>query len=107
MTTGATDWRQIVQLYDKQMTIGGSPVVALNRAVAVAEVNGPAAALVLVDRLALDDYYLFHAIRADLLRRLGRETDAAAEYDLAAHLTENATERAFLLRRRDSIGARV
>ena len=107
MTTGATDWRQIVQLYDKQMTIAGSPVVALNRAVAVAEVNGPAAALVLVDRLALDDYYLFHAIRADLLRRLGRETDAAAEYDLAAHLTENATERAFLLRRRDSIGARV
>ncbi len=74
----ATDWNQIVQLYDQLMTVAPGPVVALNRAVAVAEVQGPAAALTLVDDLDLDRYYLFHAIRADLLRRLGRAPEAAA-----------------------------
>ena len=68
----ATDWGQIMRLYDQLLAVAPSPVVALNRAVAVAEVDGPAAALALVDGLDLDGYYLFHAIRADLLRRLGR-----------------------------------
>ena len=70
-------------------------------AVAIAEVHGPHAALAIVDALALDDYYLFHAIRADLLRRLGRLTEATAAYDLALARTDNAAERAFLQRRRD------
>ena len=76
-TAAATDWRQILQLYDQLLAIAPSPIVALNRAVAVAEVEGPHAALTLVDRLDLDRYHLFHAIRADLLRRLGRNAEAA------------------------------
>jgi RNA polymerase sigma-70 factor (ECF subfamily) len=72
----------------------------LNRAVAVAEVQGPHAALRLVDALDLPRYYLFHAIRADLLRRLGRPTEAAEAYDSAIACTDNAAERAFLQRRR-------
>jgi RNA polymerase sigma-70 factor, ECF subfamily len=100
LTPDDTDWRQIVQLYDLQLSIGPSPVVALNRAVAVAEVDGPAAALALVEELALDDYYLFHSIRADLLRRLGRSADAVAAYDAAIMRTDNTAERAFLERRR-------
>ncbi len=72
------------------------PVVALNRAVAVAEVHGPAAALAIVDNLDLDGYYLFHAVRADLLRRLARPAEAAAAYDLAIARTANETERAHL-----------
>ena len=76
------------------------PIVALNRAVAVAEVEGPTTALALVDALDLDGFHLFHAIRADLLRRLGRYVDAAAAYDKAIALTENAVERQFLRRRR-------
>ena len=71
-TAAATDWRQILQLYDQLLAVAPSPVVALNRAVALAEVDGPERALEAVDRLALVDYYLYHAIRADLLRRLGR-----------------------------------
>jgi len=71
------DWRQIVQLYDQLLSLAPSPVAALNRAVAVAEVEGPGAALDIVDGLGLDDYHLFHAIRADLLRRLGRGAAAA------------------------------
>ena len=71
-TAAATDWGQILQLYDQLLIVAPGPVVALNRAVAVAEVQGPAAALTLLDRLNLDRYYLYHAIRADLLRRLGR-----------------------------------
>jgi RNA polymerase sigma-70 factor (ECF subfamily) len=91
-----TDWAQVVQLYDQLMALAPSPVVALNRAAAVAEVAGPAAALSLVDELDLDGYYLFHAIRADLLRRLGRDTEAARAYDAAIARTGNAAEQAFL-----------
>ena len=96
----ATDWGQILALYDQHMAIAPSPVVALNRAVAVAEVEGPAAALELVERIDLGSYRQYHAIRADLLRRLGRNADAAAAYDLAIALTENAVEREFLERQR-------
>jgi RNA polymerase sigma-70 factor (ECF subfamily) len=99
----ATDWRQILQLYDQLLSLASSPVVALNRAVAVAEVDGPGAALALVDCLDLEGYYLFHAIRADLLRRLGRATEAALAYDKAIALTQNAAERDLLQRSRQSI----
>jgi RNA polymerase sigma-70 factor (ECF subfamily) len=102
-TAAATDWRQIVQLYDQLAAITPSPVVALHRAVAVAEVDGPAAALALVDRLGLDSYYQFHAIRADLLRRLGRNPDAAQAYQAAIDRTQNAAERAFLHSRRAAV----
>jgi RNA polymerase sigma-70 factor, ECF subfamily len=101
----ATDWSQILALYDQLMAIAPSPVVALNRAVVVAEVEGPEAALGLVDELDLDGYHIFHAIRADLLRRLGREADAARAYEAAIGLTENAAERAFLERNRSELGA--
>jgi RNA polymerase sigma-70 factor (ECF subfamily) len=94
----ATDWGQILRLYDQLMVFSPTPVVALNRAVAVAEVHGPAAALAVVDGLDLSRYYLFHAIRADLLRRLGRQADAAAAYRAAIALTQNAAERQFLIR---------
>src|SRR5436190_2187324 len=92
----ATDWDQILRLYDQLLVVAPSPVVALNRAVAVAELDGPAAALALVDKLDLDRYYLFHAIRADLLRRLGRRAEADAAYDTAIALAGNAAERAHL-----------
>jgi RNA polymerase sigma-70 factor (ECF subfamily) len=95
-----TDWWQIVQLYDQLMAVSPSPVVALNRAVAVAEVDGPAAGLVAVDELALDRMHLFHAIRADLLRRLGRDDEALHAYDAAIALAANTAERAFLQRAR-------
>ncbi|HWD46409.1 MAG TPA: sigma-70 family RNA polymerase sigma factor [Actinomycetota bacterium] len=98
-TAAATDWRQIMALYDQLLALAPSPVVALNRAVAVAEVEGPAAALALVDGLDLDGYYLFHAVRADLLRRLGRPAEAAPAYEAAIARTSNAAERAFLERR--------
>jgi RNA polymerase sigma-70 factor, ECF subfamily len=100
-----TDWGQILMLYDQLMAIAPSPVVSLNRAVAVAEVEGPGAALALVDELDLGGYHLFHAIRADLLRRLGRDAEAATAYEAAIELTENATERAFLERNRSELGA--
>jgi RNA polymerase sigma-70 factor (ECF subfamily) len=99
----ATDWRQIVQLYDQLLSLAPSPVVALNRAVAVAEVDGPAAALALVDRLDLDGYHLFHAVRADLLRRLSRTTEADQAYAAAIARTDNAAQRAFLQRRRQAL----
>jgi RNA polymerase sigma-70 factor, ECF subfamily len=95
----ATDWGQILQLYDQLLASASSPVVALHRAVAVAEVEGPGAALALVDGLDLEGYHLFHAIRADLLRRLGRAPEAALAYEAALARTENAAERAFLRRR--------
>jgi RNA polymerase sigma-70 factor, ECF subfamily len=94
----ATDWPQILQLYDQLLPLALNPVVALNRAVAVAEVEGPAAALTLLDRLDLSGYYLFHAIRADLLRRLGRTTEAAVAYEAAIARAENTAERDFLQR---------
>jgi RNA polymerase sigma-70 factor, ECF subfamily len=97
-TAAQTDWTQILQLYDQLMAVAPSPVVALNRAVALGEVAGPAAALDQVDRLDLAQYRFFHAIRADLLRRLGRTADAATAYRSAMALTENAVERAFLAR---------
>jgi len=102
-TAAATDWWQIVQLYNQLLTLAPSPVVALNRAVAVAEVEGPDAALALVDDLGLDGYHLFHAIRADLLRRLGRDAEAALAYEAAIASTENATERHFLERNRQAL----
>jgi RNA polymerase sigma-70 factor, ECF subfamily len=100
-TAAATDWRRIAVLYDQLMAAAGSPVVALNRAVAVAMVDGPAAGLELMDALAgaLDGYHLFHAARADLLRRLGRGAEAAAAYRRALELTANPVEQAFLSRR--------
>jgi RNA polymerase sigma-70 factor (ECF subfamily) len=101
--TAATDWRQIVRLYDQLQALAPSPVVALNRAVAVAEVSGPEAALALVDDLDLAGYHLFHAIRADLLRRLGRDAEAALAYEAAIARTDNAAERAFLQRRRRAL----
>jgi RNA polymerase sigma-70 factor (ECF subfamily) len=97
-SVAATDWPAVLALYDHLMTLAPTPVVALNRAVAVAEVSGPAEALPLVEELDLDRYYLSHAIRADLLRRLGRLPEAARAYGRAAELTDNAAERAFLLR---------
>ena len=83
------------------MTIAPSPIVALHRAVAVGVVDGPAPALAIVDGLALGDYYLAHAIRADLLRRLGRDAEAVLAYEAAMARTTNDAERAFLERRRD------
>ena len=102
-TAAATDWRQILQLYDQLGALAPSPVVALNRAVAVAEVEGPQAALALVDGLSLRDYFLFHAIRADLVRRLGRGGEAALAYDAAIAHAGNAAERDFLRRSRQSL----
>jgi RNA polymerase sigma-70 factor (ECF subfamily) len=104
-TAADTDWMQIVRLYDQLLFLAPNPVVALNRAVAVAEVHGPEAALALLEDLGLDNYYLFHAIRADLLVRLGRKTEAAAAYESAIGLTANAAERAFLERGRLALEA--
>ena len=94
-----TDWLQILTLYDQLLAIAPSPVVALNRAVAVGELHGPSEALSLTDELDLADYYLFHAIRADLLARLGRHSEARAAYAAARALTDNARERDFLEKR--------
>jgi RNA polymerase sigma-70 factor (ECF subfamily) len=99
----ATDWGQILKLYDQLIAVAPGPVVALNRAVTVAEVDGPAAALALVDDLDLDGYYLFHAIRADLLRRLGRPAEAAGAYAAAIARTGNEAERAHLARAKDGL----
>ena len=102
-STADTDWAQIVALYDQLMAVAPSPVVSLHRAVAVAEVSGPAAGLALVDGLDLTRHHLFHAIRADLLRRLGRPADARAAYDAAIALAGNDADRAFLLQRRAAL----
>jgi RNA polymerase sigma-70 factor (ECF subfamily) len=99
----ATEWWQILLLYDQLLALTPTPVVALNRAVAVAEVDGPQAALDLVDALDLDGYHLFHSIRADLLRRLGRTAEAASAYEAAIARTENASERTFLEHRRQEL----
>ena len=99
----ATDWRQIVALYDQHLASAPSPVVALNRAVAVAEVEGAEAALALVEGLDLGGYRFYHAIRADLLRRVGRRAEASLAYGAAIALTENEAERDFLERRRRSL----
>jgi RNA polymerase sigma-70 factor (ECF subfamily) len=101
--TAATDWKQILQLYNHLMSLAPTPVTALNRAVAFAEVQGPQVALQLVDELKLDAFYLFHAIRADLLRRLDRKAEAALAYDAAIARCEHAAEREFLRRRRRAL----
>jgi RNA polymerase sigma-70 factor (ECF subfamily) len=98
-----TEWGQILALYDQLMAVAPTPVVALNAAVALAEVRGPAAALDELGRLSLDGYHLFHATRADLLRRLGRREEAAAAYDAAIAAATNGAERSFLRQRRDSL----
>lgn len=103
-STAATDWRQILQLYDQLLALTPTPVVALNRAVAVAEVEGPETALALVDELGLDGYHVFHAIRADLLRRLGRTAEARSAYEAAIALTGNKPENDFLTRRQQELG---
>jgi RNA polymerase sigma-70 factor (ECF subfamily) len=104
-SAASTDWRQILTLYDQLQSVAPSQIVALNRAVALAEVEGPEEALAEVDALVLGGYYLFHAIRAELLRRLGRAGDAAEAYETAIERCENAAEREFLRRRRDALGA--
>ncbi|MGC5166891.1 RNA polymerase sigma factor [Luteimicrobium sp. DT211] len=100
-----TDWSQVVALYDQLARLDPSPVVALNRAIAVAELEGPDVALALVEPLApdLDGYHPYHATRADLLRRLGLDTEARAAYDRAIVLTGNTAEVAALSRRRDGL----
>lgn len=103
LSTAATDWSQILQLYDQLMSCAPSPIVALNRAVALAETAEPAAALAVVDELALNDYYLYHAVRADLLRRLDRRVEAARAYEDAIARTQNSAERTFLERALHSV----
>ncbi|MEV6765143.1 RNA polymerase sigma factor [Streptomyces sp. NPDC051105] len=104
-TAEATDWGQILRLYDQLTAVDRSPVVALNRAVAVAEVEGPDQALALVDALDLDRYHVLHAVRADLLRRLGRDDEAVREYDTAIELADGLPEQAYLRRRRAELVA--
>ena len=98
-TAAATDWGQILALYDHLLELAPTPVVALNRAVAVAEIHGPQAALALLSGLELERYYLYHAVCGDLLARAGDEVAAAAAYDAAIALTDNDAERAALRRR--------
>jgi RNA polymerase sigma-70 factor (ECF subfamily) len=98
-----TDWSQVVALYDQLVRLDPSPIVRLNRAIAVAEVDGPQVALAEVDGLPLDGYHVFHAIRADLLRRLGQSAQARAAYDRAIALAGNTAETSSLLRRRDQL----
>ena len=100
-----TDWSQVVALYDQLLRLDPSPIVRLNRAVAVAELDGPEVALAQVDALPLQGYHPFHATRADLLRRLGRSEQSRAAYDRAIELAGNTAETAYLTRRRDQLGA--
>ena len=102
-TAEETDWRQIVRLYDQLLSLAPTPVVSLNRAVAMAEVDGPGPALAIVDDLPLEDYHLYHATRGDLLHRLGRDDEARAAYEAALGLVTNAVERRLLEDRRDAL----
>jgi RNA polymerase sigma-70 factor (ECF subfamily) len=102
-TAADTDWAQIAALYGQLYAVAPTPVVALNRAVAVAELDGPEVALAEVDRLDLTGYHAWHATRADLLRRLGRSAEARTAYDAAIAATANPAERAYLTRRRGSL----
>jgi len=95
-STAETDWRAVLTLYDQLYALTPIPVVALNRAIVLAEVDGPAAGLTAVEALDLDGYYLFHATRADLLRRVGRTDEAAQAYETARGLATNPVEQAFL-----------
>jgi RNA polymerase sigma-70 factor (ECF subfamily) len=102
-----TAWTQVVALYDQLVRLDPSPIVRLNRAVAVAEVDGPQVALALLDSLdsaPMQGYHAFHATRADLLRRLGRTEESRAAYDRAIALAGNTAETAYLTRRRDQLG---
>jgi RNA polymerase sigma-70 factor (ECF subfamily) len=98
-----TDWTQVVALYDQLTRLDPSPIVALNRAVAVAELDGPEVALALVDVLPLTGYHAWHVARADLLRRLGRSAEAKEAYDAAIAATQNTAERAYLSRKRGEL----
>jgi RNA polymerase sigma-70 factor, ECF subfamily len=102
-TAADTDWSQVAALYEQLRVIAPSPFVELNRAVAVAELDGPEVALALVERLDLTTYHAWHATRADLLRRMGRSAESREAYDAAIAATENAAERAYLTRRRDQL----
>jgi len=106
-TAADTDWRQVLALYDQLFAISPTAIVALNRAVAIAEVDGAAPALAAVDalELELDAYYLFHSTRAELLARLGRHDDARIAYERALELTNNAAERTFLTAKRAELPA--
>lgn len=98
-----TDWVQILALYDQLLALTPTPIVALNRAVALAEVEGPAVALTIVDSLDLGNRHLFHAVRADLLARLGRTAEAVKSYDEALRLVANKAERLLLQRKRTAL----
>lgn len=102
-TAAATDWSQVVALYDQLARMDPSPVVALNRAVAVAELDGPEVALAQVERLPLEGYHAWHATRAELLRRLGRSAASREQYDAALAVCDNTAERAYLTRRRGEL----
>ena len=102
-TAASTDWPEILRLYTRLYALQPNPIIALNRAVALAEVEGAKAALGAVEELNFSDYYLFHAIRADLLRRLSRNTEAALAYDAAIGCANNLKEREFLIRRRQAL----
>jgi RNA polymerase sigma-70 factor (ECF subfamily) len=101
-----TDWSQVVALYDQLVHLDPSPIIALNRAIAVAELDGPNVALAAIERLedALAGYHAYHATRADLLRRLGRSLESRAAYDKAIELAGNTAQTAYLIRRRDQLG---
>jgi len=101
-----TDWSQVVALYDQLVRLDPSPIIALNRAIAVAELDGPEVALAAVDRLedTLAVYHAYHATRADLLSRLGCSQKSRAAYDKAIELAGNTAETAYLTRRRDQLG---
>jgi RNA polymerase sigma-70 factor (ECF subfamily) len=98
-----TDWSQVLALYDQLAQLDPSPIVALNRAVAVAEMDGPELALSLIDKLPLSGYHAWHAARADLLRRLGRTAEAKESYAAAIAATQNSAERAYLSRKRGEL----
>jgi RNA polymerase sigma-70 factor (ECF subfamily) len=102
-TASDSDWRQVIALYDQLTRFDPSPIVVLNRAVAVAELDGPEVALALIDRLPLTGYHAFHAVRADLLARLGRSAEARDAYDAAIAATGNTAERAYLNRKRGEL----
>jgi RNA polymerase sigma-70 factor (ECF subfamily) len=106
-TVEHTDWRQIVQLYDQLLTVDPNPVVALNRAIAVAELDGPQAALDILDTLDIQGYHAYQAARADLLRRAGQPNAAASAYERAIELAGNPAERAFLRGRREELGGQA
>ncbi|WIM95183.1 sigma factor [Actinoplanes oblitus] len=100
-----TDWSQILALYDQLVRVDPSPIVRLNRAIAVAELDGPEVALAEIAGLPLAEYHAYHAVRADLLRRTGRSTESREAYDRAIALSGNTAETAHLIRRRDQLGA--